>query len=85
MALRALPSVDELLGHERIAALMPKAGRPVVIATIRSVLAETRRQITAPTGERGTSGVDLAADSNLESRVISEVENFLLPSLAAGD
>jgi L-seryl-tRNA(Ser) seleniumtransferase len=81
VALRALPSVDELLGHEKIAALIPKAGRPVVTETIRNVLAETRRQITAPTGERGTSGVDLAADSSLESRVIAEVENFLAPSL----
>ena len=55
-ALRALPSVDELLGRPRMAALVQKSGRKLVTSAIRTVLSEARKQIG--TQASGASGAD---------------------------
>ena len=80
-ALRALPSVDELLGRPRIAALVQKSGRKLVTSAIRTVLSDARKQIS--TRALGADGgtVDAKNDDDLESLVVSEVENILAPSL----
>jgi len=80
-ALRALPSVDELLGRPRMAALVQKSGRKLVTSTIRTVLSDARKQIS--TRALGADGgtVDAKNDDDLESLVVSEVENILAPSL----
>jgi L-seryl-tRNA(Ser) seleniumtransferase len=79
-SLRSLPSVDELLGRPGISALIPKAGRQLVTTAIRSILAEARLELT-------TQSIPMPAikDSghqwDFESRVVSEVERALAPSL----
>ena len=80
-ALRALPSVDELLGRPRMAALVQKSGRKLVTSAIRTVLSDARKQIS--TRALGADGgtVDAKNDDDLESLVVSEVENILAPSL----
>jgi L-seryl-tRNA(Ser) seleniumtransferase len=80
-ALRALPSVDELLGRPRMAALVQKSGRKLVTSAIRTVLSDARKQIS--TRALGADGgtVDAKNDDELESLVVSEVENILAPSL----
>jgi L-seryl-tRNA(Ser) seleniumtransferase len=45
--LRNLPSVDELLGREELAALAEHHGRPSVLAAARSALAQAREEIKA--------------------------------------
>jgi L-seryl-tRNA(Ser) seleniumtransferase len=45
--LRELPSVDELLGHDELAALAARHGRPSVLAAARSALARAREEIRA--------------------------------------
>src|ERR1700723_1868757 len=79
-SLRALPSVDELLGRTRISALIPKAGRQLVAAVIRNVLAEARLELT--TQSTAMPAVkDSGHQRDFESRVVSEVERTLAPSL----
>jgi L-seryl-tRNA(Ser) seleniumtransferase len=78
--LRSLPSVDELLGRARIAALLPKAGRTLVTAAIRSVLAQARLEMTGPPAAVPAIH-DSAREGDFESRVMSEVEHSLAPSL----
>jgi L-seryl-tRNA(Ser) seleniumtransferase len=80
-ALRALPSVDELLGRPRMAALVQKSGRKLVTSAIRTVLSDARKQIS--TRALGADGgtVDAKNDDDLESLVVSEVETILAPSL----
>src|SRR3984957_745238 len=79
-SLRALPSVDELLGRTRISALIPKAGRQLVTAVIRNVLAEARLELT--TQSTAMPAVkDSGHQRDFESRVVSEVERTLAPSL----
>src|SRR5271156_5244498 len=80
-ALRALPSVDELLGRPRIAALVQKSGRKLVTSAIRAVLSEARKQISTQASGSSGPAVDSRNADELESLVISEVENILAPSL----
>jgi L-seryl-tRNA(Ser) seleniumtransferase len=80
-ALRALPSVDELLGRSRIAALAQKSGRKLVTTAIRTVLSQARQQITSPIPNAPAETIDPEYEADLESRIISEVENILAPSL----
>jgi L-seryl-tRNA(Ser) seleniumtransferase len=80
-ALRALPSVDELLGRPRIAALVQKSGRKLATSAIRTVLSEARKQIGTQASGASGAAVDSRTDDELESLVISEVENILAPSL----
>jgi L-seryl-tRNA(Ser) seleniumtransferase len=80
-ALRALPSVDELLGRPRVAVLTQKSGRKLVATAIRSVLSEARQQITKRASDPSAVPAGSTNEDDLESRVISEVENILAPSL----
>jgi L-seryl-tRNA(Ser) seleniumtransferase len=45
--LRELPSVDRLLADERIAALVERHGRPLVVAAVRAALERTREELRA--------------------------------------
>ena len=79
--LRAIPSVDELLGRPLLLALADKSSRELVTQTVRKVLAETRASLKTdpgPANEPGAATIELA---HLESRVIAEVERVLAPSL----
>ena len=80
-ALRALPSVDELLGRPRLAALVQKSGRKLVTSAIRTVLSDARKQISTRAWGADGGTVDAKNDDELESLVVSEVENILAPSL----
>src|SRR3984957_12508650 len=80
-ALRALPSVDELLGRPRIAALTQKSGRKLVTSAVRAVLSGARKQISTQALNSSSLVADSKTDDELESLVISEVENILAPSL----
>jgi L-seryl-tRNA(Ser) seleniumtransferase len=73
--------VDELLGRPRIAALVQKSGRKLVTSAIRAVLSEARKQISTQASGSSGPAVDSRNDDELESLVISEVENILAPSL----
>jgi L-seryl-tRNA(Ser) seleniumtransferase len=81
LGLRAIPSVDELLGRPRLLALAEQCGRALVTQAVRDVLAQVRVQLkTDPprTKEPSTTTLELP---HLESRVIVEVQRILAPSL----
>lgn len=81
LRLRAIPSVDELLGRPGLLALAEQSGRTLVTQAVRYVLAQVRVQLkTDPpqTNEPSTPTLELP---HLESRVIAEVERILAPSL----
>ncbi|HVB85183.1 MAG TPA: L-seryl-tRNA(Sec) selenium transferase [Candidatus Dormibacteraeota bacterium] len=78
--LRDIPSVDELLGRSRIAALMQTAGRNLVTEATRAVLADVRTRLKNAAQETGSEAAS-ATPEDLESRVIAEVEALLTPSL----
>src|ERR1700722_16004295 len=80
-ALRALPSVDELLGRPRIAALTQKSGRKLVTSAVRTVLSGSRKQISTPALSSTSVVANTTTEDELESLVISEVESILAPSL----
>ncbi|MGH3044396.1 MAG: L-seryl-tRNA(Sec) selenium transferase, partial [Gaiellaceae bacterium] len=68
--LRELPSVDELLGRDELAALAESHGRPLVLAAARSALERAREDVRA-----GFPAGDLVA------RTVSELETRLAPRL----
>jgi len=78
--LRAIPSVDELLGRALLMALSERAGRGVVTQTARNVLAQLRVTLRAATNGAATSGVALQIEA-IEARVAADVEALLAPSL----
>jgi L-seryl-tRNA(Ser) seleniumtransferase len=75
--LRQIPSVDELLGQPRLAALVQRVDRELVVEIARTVLADLRNRIT---GE-GTASVVVLESSVLEERIASMVEQVLASSL----
>jgi L-seryl-tRNA(Ser) seleniumtransferase len=79
--LREIPSVDEVLGRPRLAALIETAGRGIVTQSARSVLADLRARLIAE-ADKGTTpvGTDVGAE-DVEAHVITEVEARLAPSL----
>ena len=64
-----------------MAALVQKSGRKLVTSAIRTVLSEARKQIGTQAWGADGGTVDAKNDDELESLVISEVENILAPSL----
>ena len=79
--LRAIPSVDELLGQPRLLALAKESGRELVTQAVRNVLAEMRATLktgSAESHQPGSIGPELR---DLESRVVSRVASILAPSL----
>jgi L-seryl-tRNA(Ser) seleniumtransferase len=75
--LRQIPSVDELLGQPRLAALAGRMDRGLVVEVARAVLADLRARIA---GEVGVSALALGRES-LEGRITAEVERILARSL----
>ena len=68
--LRELPSVDSLLGDERLRGLAERSGRPLLVQAARAALERAREDIQA-----GFEAGDLVA------RVTAEVDALLAPSL----
>ena len=79
--LRAIPSVDELLGRPRLVALSEQSGRALVTQVVRDVLAQLRVQLKTDPAQRNQPGAATLELPQLESRVIAEVERILAPSL----
>jgi L-seryl-tRNA(Ser) seleniumtransferase len=78
--LRAIPSVDELLGHASLVALAEKAGRGVVTQAARNVLADLRAWLKS--GANGSGSVETALTVEaIRGRVVADVEARLAPSL----
>ena len=68
--LRALPSVDDLAGDERLHALVETHGRPLVLEAARSAVARARENVLA-----GSEAGDLV------ERTAQELETMLRPRL----
>jgi L-seryl-tRNA(Ser) seleniumtransferase len=79
--LRAIPSVDELLGRPRLLALAEQSGRALVTQAIRDVLAQLRVQLKTDPAQLNQPGAATFELPHLESRIIAEVERILAPSL----
>ena len=75
--LRQIPSVDELLAQPRLAALIERVDRELLVEITRTVLADLRGRIT---GE-GTATAIALDSSALEERIASMVERVLVSSL----
>jgi L-seryl-tRNA(Ser) seleniumtransferase len=76
--LRQIPSVDELLGQPRLAALAQRVDRELLVEITRAALADLRQRIS---GEGATAVLALDA-SSLEERIASMVERVLASSLS---
>jgi L-seryl-tRNA(Ser) seleniumtransferase len=74
--LREIPSVDELLGRTRIAALVETAGRGMVTEAARSILADLRARLKESAEDSAAASLD-----EIEARLVAEVEALLAPSL----
>jgi len=79
LRLREIPSVDELLGRPRLAALMETAGRGVVTQGVRRVLAGLRARLKA--GDGVAPGGAAPTAEAIEACVVADVETLLAPSL----
>jgi L-seryl-tRNA(Ser) seleniumtransferase len=75
--LRQIPSVDELLSQPRLAALVQRIDRELLVEIARAALAEVRARIT----DEGTAAVVVSDSSALEARIASTVERVLASSL----
>jgi L-seryl-tRNA(Ser) seleniumtransferase len=69
-SLHELPSVDELLGQQEVAALEARHGRPLVLAAARLALTHAREEIRA--------GHEV---SDMVARVVYELDGLRRPSL----
>ena len=75
--LRRLPSVDELLAHDRLRTLIEEVGRPLVVAAARQTVATLRGEI-----RRGLAETELAARlAHLDQEVAAETRELLGVSL----
>jgi L-seryl-tRNA(Ser) seleniumtransferase len=78
--LRAIPSVDELLGRAPLVALSERAGRAVVTQAARNILADLRAKLRSETNGAASSEAALQAEA-IEVRIVADVEALLAPSL----
>jgi L-seryl-tRNA(Ser) seleniumtransferase len=74
--LRAIPSVDEVLGQTRIDSLSRSAGRALVTQMARTVLADLRARLIK--GAENSRDVTL---ERIEAQIVAAVEAVLAPSL----
>lgn len=74
--LRAIPSVDELIGRPRLLGLAEKAGRTLVTQTARNVLADVRASLKNDPARTQPTGL-----AEIEMEVAARVEALLAPSL----
>jgi L-seryl-tRNA(Ser) seleniumtransferase len=81
LRLRAIPSVDELLGQPRLLALAEKSGRELLTQVVRNVCGELRNRLKTEPAQTNAPGTATCELAHLESRVIAEVERILAPSL----
>jgi len=75
--LRQIPSVDELLGRARLAALARQLNRALVVEVTRAVLDDVRAAIAQKTG----AAAPALDPEQLEERIAAEVERTLAFSL----
>jgi L-seryl-tRNA(Ser) seleniumtransferase len=75
--LRQIPSVDELLGQPRLAALAGRIDRTLLVEVMRAALADLRARIA---GDEPSAVVSLSA-SHVESFIADSVERMLARSL----
>ena len=75
--LRQIPSVDELLRQPRMAKLVGRIPRELLVEVAREVLASVRAEIT---GEKGVSVIPIVP-SDLEDVIAREVERILSRTL----
>src|SRR5229473_8210584 len=76
--LRQIPSVDELLGQPRLAALAQRVDRELLVEITRAVLADLRQRISGD----GATAVLALDTASLEERIASLVERVLASSLS---
>src|SRR5215470_2226067 len=81
--LRQIPSVDELLAQPRLAALVQRVDRNLVVEITRTVLADLRARIAGETATAILAEISaLASDpASLEARITALVERILSHSL----
>jgi L-seryl-tRNA(Ser) seleniumtransferase len=80
--LRQIPSVDELLLHPRLASLVQRVDRNLLVEITRTVLAEIRARIAGSAGTTFPAELAIASDSaSLEQHITSIVERLLARSL----
>jgi L-seryl-tRNA(Ser) seleniumtransferase len=89
--LREIPSVDEMLGRDRLRALIGTAGRGIVVEATRKVLAGVRAKLLNSraseggaedsSGAKADSGGQADSAESIEERIATEVRWSLAPSL----
>ena len=80
--LRQIPSVDELLLQPRLASLVQRVNRDLLVEITRTVLGELRARIAGATAATLPAELAIASDSaSLEQRITSIVERLLARSL----
>lgn len=80
--LRRIPSVDELLGQPRLAALASRVERGLLVEVTRAVLVELRSRIAGQFHPSGLGELTLLSDSAaLEEQISTIVERMLARSL----
>lgn len=72
----ALPSVDELLRHPRVAGLIEEHGHPVVVAAARAVIGDLRTHLL----KHGASRTEFESDRIVEC-IVAEVQSAAAASL----
>lgn len=82
--LRGLPSVDQLLGRERLQELAKRAGREIVTQAARNAVADVRERLKKGEAAMGRgSSADAGAElvEQIEARIAAHVDAMLEPSL----
>ena len=80
--MRQIPSVDELLGQPRLAALAQRADRTLLVEVTRAVLAELRSRIAGNLHASGLAELTLLSEpAALEQHISDLVERMLTHSL----
>ncbi len=74
--LRAIPSVDEVLGRTRIDSLAQSTGRAIVTQIARTVLADLRARLI-----QGVANSQEVSLEGIEAQVVAAVEAVVAPSL----
>src|ERR1700735_2840154 len=79
--LRSIPSVDELIASPRLSELSTQAGRPLIVAATRSVLAALRSRIAEHPQDTTTKLEPGELAAQLIGEIIADVESALKPPL----
>jgi L-seryl-tRNA(Ser) seleniumtransferase len=79
--LRAIPSVDELLLHPRLAALVENSGRALVTQSVRQVLTDFRARLKNEPAQSAVPNSETVDSVEIIAAVVQTVEATLAPSL----